>query len=91
MTESSEIPDTAMATGNDSGEPGEQRRDPGQLTADEQRLLEALEAPDDTPATPAAEDDPEAAAAADDDAPLPGGGVDGEDQGDGLAPAFTDR
>ena len=90
MSESSETPDTAMATGSDEGEPGE-RRDVEPLTADEQRLLEQLEARDDTPATPAVEDGPEAAAAADDDAPLPAAGAGPGGQDDGLTPEFTDR
>ena len=91
MSENSEIPDTAMATGNDEGEPGERRDGGGPLTPDEQQLLERLEAPDDTPATPAVEDTAEAAAAAADDAPLPGDVSGPGDQGDGLTPEFTDR
>ena len=93
MSPDDTTPDTAMATGSDDGEPGE-RPDDGPLTADERRLLETLEAPDDTPATPAVEDSPEAAAAAAADAPLPGAGAgedSGEDQADGLTPEFTDR
>ena len=90
MSENSETPDTAMATGSDEGEPGE-RRDGGPLTPDEQRLLERLGAPDDTPATPAVEDTPEAAAAAADDAPLPAASTGPGDQDDGLTPEFTDR
>jgi hypothetical protein len=91
MSHDDTTPDTAMATGNDDGEPGE-RPEGGPLTADERRLLETLETPDDTPATPAVEDSPEAAAAAAADAPLPGVGVGPEDdQGDGLTPEFTDR
>jgi hypothetical protein len=94
MSENSEVPDTAMATGNDEGEPGEQRES-GPLSADEQELLERLEARDDAPAAPAVEDSPEFAAAADDDAPLPAsavpGDVSGGDQGDELTPEFTDR
>lgn len=90
MSESSETPDTAMATGNDEGEPGE-RRDGGPLTADERQLLDQLAAPDDTPATPGVEDTPAAAAAAADDTPLPGAGDGAGDQGDGLTPQFTDR
>lgn len=82
-----EIPDTAMATGSDEGEPGEQR-DRGPLTADEQALLEELEHPDGAPAGTAVEDSAEVAAAADDDAPLP---ADGGDEGDPLTPEFTDR
>jgi hypothetical protein len=84
-----EIPDTAMATGNDEGEPGEQR-DRTPLTTGERALLEQLETPDDTPAAPAVEDSPEVAAAADDDAPLPGAGAGGAGD-DGLTPEFTDR
>ena len=83
-------PDTAMATGNDEGEPGDQR-DSGPLSADEQQLLEQLAAPDDAPARPAVEDSPEVAAAAADDAPLPVARTDAGDQGDELAPEFTDR
>jgi hypothetical protein len=83
-------PQTAMATGNDEGVPGE-HRDGGPLTPDERQLLERLEHPDDTPAVPAVEDSPEVAAAADDDAPLPRPAADVGDQGDDLAPEFTDR
>ena len=77
-----------MATGNDEGEPGEQSHAP--LTADEQALLHELGTPDDIPAAPAVEDSPQVAAAVDDDAPLAVGGDVG-DQGDELAPEFTDR
>jgi hypothetical protein len=90
MSESNEVPDTAMATGSDEGEPGE-RRDGGPLTAEEQRFLERLEAPDDTPAAPAVEDAPEVATAVADDAPLPTAGSGPGDQDDGLTPQFTDR
>ena len=93
MSHDDPTPDTAMAIGNDDGEPGE-RPEGGPLTADERRLLETLEAPDDTPATPAVEDSPEVAAAAVADAPLPTAGTGddrGSDQGDGLTPEFTDR
>jgi hypothetical protein len=86
-----EIPDTAMATGNDEGEPGEQR-DHIPLTPEEQALLEDLESPDDTPAAPAVEDSPEVATAVDDDAPMAvGGDGDDGDGDDGLTPEFTDR
>jgi hypothetical protein len=85
-----EVPDTAMATGNDEGEPGEQR-DAIPLSPDEQRLLEELEHPTDAPATPAVEDSPEAAAAVDDDAPMAVGGDGGGGDDDGLTPKFTDR
>lgn len=90
MTPDDTTPDTAMATGNDEGEPGD-RPAGGPLTEDERQLLEELETPADGPAQPAAEDSPAVAAAAVDDAPLPLDGVDGGDQGDGLAPEFTDR
>ncbi len=90
MSESpdSALPDTAMATGNDEGEPGE--RSTGPLDAEERELLAALERPVDAPAEPAVEDSPEVAAAVADDAPVPAA----EDQGgpdDGLTPEFTDQ
>jgi len=83
----SEIPDTAMATGNDEGEPGTPDTRP--LARDERELLEELRKPGDGPAEPAVEDGPEVAAAAGDDAPLPAQGGTGND--DGLDPEFTDR
>jgi hypothetical protein len=85
----SELPETAMATGNDEGEPGE-RSGSGPLAPDERQLLDALTEPDDTPAGPAAEDAPEVAAAVADDAPLPAadGGTADDDP---LTPQFTDR
>jgi hypothetical protein len=88
MSERSDLPDTAMATGNDDGEPG---LDAGPLAPDELQLLGALEQPVDGPAEPAVEDSPEVALAAADDAPLPGLAQDGGDSGDGLEPEFTDR
>jgi hypothetical protein len=85
----SEIPDTAMATGNDDGEPGQPDTRP--LAPDELQLLGALEQPADGPAEPAIEDSPEVASAALDDSAVPGiPGPDG-DGDDGLAPEFTDR
>jgi hypothetical protein len=89
MSERSEIPDTAMATGNDEGEPG--RPDTRPLAPDERQLLEALEQPADGPAEPAVEDAPEVAAAAADDSPLPAQGPVGGGNPDGLDPQFTDR
>jgi hypothetical protein len=83
----SELPDTAMATGNDEGEPGETDTRP--LEKDEQKLLKQLQKSTDDPAEPAVEDAPEVAAAAADDAPLPSAGGSGDD--DGLTPQFTDR
>ena len=89
MSESSELPDTAMATGNDEGEPGHPDTRP--LAKDERKLLKQLQKPADGSAEPAVEDGPEMAAAAGDDAPLPAAtGGDGQ-AGDGLDPEFTDR
>jgi hypothetical protein len=87
MSEADELPDTAMATGNDEGAPGEQP-DPGPLAKDERKLLKRLQEPVDAPAEPAVEDSPQVAAAVAADAPLPaeGGGSD-----DGLDAEFTDR
>ena len=89
MTSDDTTPDTAMATGNDAGEPGE-RPAGGPLTGEEKQLLKKLRKSGDGSAQPAVEDSPAAAAAAADDAPLPGV-ADGGDQGDDLAPEFTDR
>jgi hypothetical protein len=89
MSERSDLPDTAMATGNDDGEPG--LNDARPLAPDELQLLGALEQPADGPAEPAVEDSPEVAFAAADDAPLPGATPDEGDGDDGLAPEFTDR
>ena len=83
----SELPDTAMATGNDEGEPGQPDTRP--LAEDERELLKQLQESTDDPAEPAVEDAPEVAVAAADDAPLPAETAGGQD--DGLAPEFTDR
>ncbi len=69
------LPDTAMASGSDEGEPGE-RPLGGPLAPDEQRLLEQLEQGVDDAAP-----GPEAAA------PSP---ADGGDQQDGLSAEFTE-
>jgi hypothetical protein len=89
MTEPSDIPDTAMATGNDEGEPGQPDTRP--LSAEERQLLEALERPADGAAQPAAEDAPEVASAAAADSPLPRFTGTGGASDDGLDPEFTDR
>jgi hypothetical protein len=91
MSESpdSALPDTAMATGNDEGVPGE--RNPASLDSEEREMLEALEHPEGGPAEPAVEDAPEVAAAVADDAPLPPAGDLGGAQDDGLTPEFTDQ
>ena len=82
------LPDTAMATGNDQGEPGHPDTRP--LAEDERRLLKKLQRPGKGEAEPAVEDSPEVAAAAADDAPLPTEEVAGGND-DGLDPEFTDR
>ena len=88
MSENSELPDTAMATGNDEGEPGEPDTRP--LERDERRLLKELRKPVDGEAEPAVEDAPVMASAAADDSPLPAAGPGGGNP-DGLDPEFTDR
>jgi hypothetical protein len=85
----STVPDTAMATGNDEGTPGE--RSTGPLAKDERKLLKELKKPADGTAEPAVEDSPEVAVAVDDDTTVPGLGGDGGGSGDGLDPEFTDR
>jgi hypothetical protein len=77
MSERDDLPDTAMATGNDEGEPGQPDTRP--LAPDERQLLEALDQPADGPAA----DDVRDAVPAPPDGP-------GE-QDDGLTPEFTDR
>ena len=89
MSESDEIPDTAMATGNDEGEPGEPDTRP--LDAEERRLLEALEQPAEGTAEPAVEDLPEVAAAIADGSTLPSEDRTDGRAGDGLDAEFTDR
>ena len=78
-------PDSAMASGSDAGEPGE-HLGPADLTADERRVLEALER--DAPAGREDDDlaDDAVVRAAEDEAPLPG---EGGDQGDGLSARFS--
>jgi hypothetical protein len=77
-----DLPDTAMASGSDAGEPGE-HLGPADLGPDEQRLLQALAR--DVDRTPD-EDVDLLVEAAEDEAPLPeeGGGQD-----DGLSPRFS--
>jgi|tagenome__1003787_1003787.scaffolds.fasta_scaffold20097547_2 hypothetical protein len=87
MSEDSELPDSAMATGNDEGEPG--LSDTRPLAHDERRLLKELTKPAKGSAEPAVEDAPQVASAAADDTPLPGAGGGGNP--DGLDPEFTDR
>jgi hypothetical protein len=76
------LPDSAMDTGSDAGEPGG-HLGPGDLDPDEERLLAALERDAGGAASPA---DPALVRAAEDEAPLParGGAPD-----DGLTPRFV--
>jgi hypothetical protein len=77
MSERDDLPDTAMATGNDEGEPGQPDTRP--LAPEERQLLEALEQPTGGPVvTDVADIVP---------APPDGPG----EQDDGLNPEFTDR
>jgi hypothetical protein len=78
-----DLPDTAMASGSDAGEPGE-HLGPADLRPDEQRLLEALES--DGEAAPADEEADLLVEAAEDEAPLP---EQGGAQDDGLSPRFS--
>jgi hypothetical protein len=83
----STVPDTAMASGSDAGEPGE-HLGPADLEPDEQRLLRELTR--EAAASPAApgdapEDSIAAVRAAEDVAPLP---AHGGSQDDGLDAVF---
>lgn len=81
------LPDTAMASGSDAGEPGEHLGG-GSLRPDERRLLEDLER--DVPGgTDRGEggDDESVVEAAEDEAPLP---AEGGSQDDGLDARFSD-
>src|SRR4051812_31479497 len=87
-----DLPDTAMASGSDAGEPGE-HLGPADLGPDEQRLLQALErdvvptpAEDTDLLVEAAEDTDLLVEAAEDEAPLP---EEGGAQDDGLSPRFS--
>ncbi|NYJ06861.1 hypothetical protein [Petropleomorpha daqingensis] len=77
-----DLPDTAMASGSDAGEPGE-HLGPADLGPDEQRLLQALES--DIDRSPD-EDADLLVEAAEDEAPLP---AQGGAQDDGLSPRFS--
>jgi hypothetical protein len=80
------LPDTAMMSGSDAGEPGE-HLGPADLSPDERRLLQALEQDVTDPAIEAPEDSDAAAEAAEDEAPLP---ADGGPQDDGLSARFSE-
>jgi hypothetical protein len=81
--DSAGLPDSAMASGSDAGEPGE-HLGPADLGPDEQRLLQELER--DVDGAPADEDADLLAEAAEDEGPLP---EEGGAQDDGLSPRFT--
>jgi hypothetical protein len=78
------LPDSAMDSGSDAGEPGG-HLGPGDLEPEEERLLAALER-DAGPPEPAGPETLAAVRAAEDEAPLPGGGG---PQDDGLTPRFS--
>jgi hypothetical protein len=78
-----DVPDSAMASGSDAGEPGEQLG-PADLRPDEQRLLEELGR--DVEDADEDEDEDLTAEAAADERPLPG---EGGAQDDGLSPRFS--
>jgi len=77
-----DLPDSAMASGSDAGEPGE-HLGPADLGPDERRLLRALER--DVDPTPD-EDADLFVAAAEAETPLP---EEGGAQDDGLSPRFS--
>lgn len=78
------LPDSAMDTGSDAGQPGA-HLGPGDLEPDEERLLAALER-DAGPAAAEAPADSPLVRAAEDETPLPAqGGV----PDDGLTPRFV--
>jgi hypothetical protein len=80
------VPDSAMDTGSEYGEPGDRLPEPP-LDADEQATLQSLvEDRREVVVTDAPEDSPAAAAAADDDTVLPGASTGGGEPSD--APTF---
>jgi hypothetical protein len=81
------LPDTAMMSGSDAGEPGE-HLGPADLEPDERRLLAALEKDVTVPDTDAPEDSFLVAEAAEDETPLP---AEGGPQDDGLTARFSEE
>ncbi len=75
------LPDTAMETGSDAGQPGG-HLGPGDLDPDEERLLAALERDTGGPVRA----DPATVRAAEDERPLPARGGEPDD---GLTPRFV--
>jgi hypothetical protein len=80
----SALPDSAMESGSDAGEPGG-HLGPGDLEPEEERLLAALER-DAGPREPAGPETYAAVRAAEDEGPLP---AQGGPQDDGLTPRFS--
>jgi hypothetical protein len=78
------LPDTAMDSGSDAGEPGG-HLGPGDLDPEEERLLAALER-DADPRPSAGPETYAAVRAAEDEGPLP---ARGGPQDDGLTPRFS--
>ena len=81
----STVPDTAMDTGSDAGEPGG-HLGPGDLAPDEERLLAALERDAKGLREPSVEESLAQLRAAEDEGPLP---AQGGEPDDGLTPRFT--
>jgi hypothetical protein len=81
----STLPDSAMDSGSDAGEPGG-HLGPGDLAPDEERLLAALERDAKGLREPTVEESLAQLRAAEDEAPLP---AQGGEPDDGLTPRFT--
>ena len=81
----SALPETAMDSGSDAGEPGG-HLGPGDLAPDEERLLAALERDAKGLREPTVEESIAQLRAAEDEAPLP---AQGGEPDDGLTPRFT--
>lgn len=79
------LPDSAMASGTDAGQPGG-HLGPGDLAPDEERLLAALERDARTSRDIPVEESLALVRAAEDEAPLP---AQGGRPDDGLTPQFT--
>jgi hypothetical protein len=79
------LPDSAMASGSDAGQPGG-HLGPGDLAPDEERLLAALERDARAVAPRPVEESMLTVRAAEDEAPLP---AEGGAPDDGLTPRFT--
>ena len=84
------LPDTAMHSGSDEGEPGERLPGP-ELSGADREVLAALTRRD-TPTVTSVDDGPAAARAAEDDAALPSlpGAASGAAADDPLTPVFRE-